>query len=120
MRFKKMTMTFVVPLLMPAVLLQAGVQSSAGEKADLPVRLQPATIDIHSILLADASNLSLQTSNAIALADVGNESQAFFPGNKQHDRKWVKWVYIGAGIATLIVVGIAGWGYSIGVRGGIH
>jgi hypothetical protein len=120
MRLKKMTMAFVFPLLLPAFLLQAGVPSLAVGQDDLLARLQPTNVDIHSIPFADARNPSLQTGNEIILAEGGNDSQVSFQGNKQHSRKWVKWVCIGAGIATLVVVGIAGWGYSIGVRGGIH
>jgi hypothetical protein len=120
MRFRKMTMVFVFPLLVPALFLQAAVPSSSGGQDDLLARIQPTSVDAHTIPFAAARNPSLPTANATVLANVGSESQASFQSNKPFSRKWVKWVCIGAGIATLVVVGIDGWGYSIGIRGGIH
>jgi hypothetical protein len=120
MRLRRFSMTLIVSLLLPAILLQAGSAGTPIQQDDLLARLQPTNVDIHSIPLATARNPSLQTSNEIVLAEGGSESQASFQSNNQHGKKWVKWVCIGAGIATLVVVGIVGWGYSIGVRGGIH
>jgi hypothetical protein len=120
MQFKKTTMVFVFPLLLPAFFLQAGVPSSSVRQDELLARLKQTNVDAHSIPFAAAQNPSPLNGNATVLADVGNESQTSFQSNKPRSRKWVKWVCIGAGIATLMVVGIDGWGYSIGIRGGIH
>jgi hypothetical protein len=105
MRHGKLWVFWVLPLLLPALLLQAGS----------PNKLQPDELTRLKLHYADVSLISPASPTLLALANSAgtSDSQEVRPSLRPKKR-WVRWAWIGGIAATVLVVGADAWAVSTG------
>ena len=111
MRFRKLSVTLVLPLLLPALLLQAGTPNTAQQNELALLRLH--CVDVSQISSGSPTLLASAGSNASVQADDGYAATSSLGYSKLHSKKWVKWVWIGS-IAATIAVGSLVWASRYG------
>ena len=106
MRLRKLSASLVLPLLLPALLLQAGTPNTAQQNELALLRLH--CVDVSQISLASPILLASASSSASLQADEGYSATSSLPYGKPHSKKWVKWIWIGS-IAATVVLGSVVW-----------
>ena len=106
MRLGKLSVSLVLPLLLPALLLQAGTPNTAQQNELALLRLH--CVDVSQISLGSPTLLASASSNASVQADDGYAATSSLRYSKPRSKKWVKWVWIGS-IAATVLVGSLVW-----------